>query len=80
MPPTEDANMEMPPVDNSGDGPGAPANNDAGPSGAEAGAEAGAAGGDPLPPSQVEKNFLINSSLIKVVCMRSAIICMRYAT
>jgi hypothetical protein len=80
MPPTEGADMEMPPVNDSGDGPGAPANDDAGPSGAEAGAEAGAAGGDPLPPSQVEKNFSINSSLIKVFCTRSAIICMRYAT
>ena len=45
MPPTEDADMEMPPVNDSGDGPGAPANDDAGPSGAEAGAEAGAEGG-----------------------------------
>ena len=54
MPPTEDADMEMPPVDNGGDGPGAPANDEAGSSGAEA----GAAGGDPLPPPQVKKNFL----------------------
>jgi hypothetical protein len=76
MPPMADADMEMPPVDNAGDGPGAPANDDAGPNGAEA----GAAGGDPLPPSQVEKEFLINSSLIKVVCMPSALSCMRYAT
>ena len=61
MPPTEDVDMEMPPVDNGGDGPGAPANDEAGPSGAEA----GAAGGDPLPPSQVKKIFFkINSSLI----------------
>jgi hypothetical protein len=51
--PHRDADMEMPPVDNAGDGPGAPANDDAGPNGAEA----GAAGGDPLPPSQVEKEF-----------------------
>ena len=58
MPPSADADLEMPPVDNAGEGPMAPVNDDAGPNGAEA----GAAGGDPLPPSQVEKIFTFNSS------------------